>query len=78
MYKLYTISSIEYDPYTDFSNSLLALAAPAISRERIAVCANLAAIRALDAKASGSDYPTQSHMLDLTFVLCVAGSSSEG
>jgi hypothetical protein len=47
---------------------------PAVSPGQIANCANLAAIRALDAKAAGSDYPAQSRILDLTFVLCLAGS----
>ena len=52
-------------------------AAPSVSRGQIAVCANLAAIRALGAKAAGSDYPTQGRILDLTFVLCLAGAPSE-
>jgi hypothetical protein len=47
---------------------------PAVSRDQIAVCANLAAIRALGAKAAGADYPSQSRILDLTFVLCLAGT----
>jgi hypothetical protein len=52
----------------------LTQAGPAVSREQIAVCANLAAIRALGAKAAGADYPSQSRILDLTFVLCLAGT----
>jgi hypothetical protein len=52
----------------------LTQAAPAVSREQIAVCANLAAIRALGARAAGADYPSQSRILDLTFVLCLAGT----
>ena len=52
----------------------LTQAGPSVSREQIAVCANLAAIRALGAKAAGADYPSQSRILDLTFVLCLAGT----
>ena len=48
--------------------------APTVTRGQIAACANLAAIRALDAKAAGAGYPAQSRILDLTFVLCLAGS----
>jgi len=47
--------------------------APAATRGQIAVCANLAALRALDAKAAGADYPAQDRTLDVTFVLCMAG-----
>jgi hypothetical protein len=38
-------------------------------------CANLAAIRALMAKASGSDFAIQTRVLNLTFLLCVHGES---
>ena len=46
---------------------------PAVTRGQIAVCANLAAIRALDAKAVGATYAAQDRILDVTFVLCMAG-----
>ena len=55
----------------------LTQARPAVSREQIAVCANLAAIRALGARAAGADYPSQSRILDLTFVLCLAGTPTQ-
>ncbi len=55
----------------------LTQAGPTVSRGQIAVCANLAAIRALGAKAAGSDYPSQSRILDLTFVLCLAGTPTQ-
>lgn len=43
------------------------------SRGQTANCANLAAIRALMAKASGSDFAIQTRVLNLTFLLCVHG-----
>jgi len=46
---------------------------PALTRGQIAVCANLAALRALDAKAVGATYAAQDRILDMTFVLCMAG-----
>jgi hypothetical protein len=46
-------------------------------RGRIANCANLAAVRALDAKAVGASYATQDKILDLTFVLCMSGPQTE-
>ena len=45
-------------------------------RGKIAVCANLAAVRALDAKAVGANYAAQDRILDLTFVLCMSGQST--
>ncbi len=44
-----------------------------VTRGQIAVCANLAALRALDAKAVGAPYAAQDRILDMTFVLCMAG-----
>jgi hypothetical protein len=38
-------------------------------------CANFAAIRALMAKASGSDFAVQNRVLSLTFLLCMHGAS---
>jgi hypothetical protein len=43
------------------------------TRGHIAVCANLAAVRALDAKAVGASYAAQDRILELTFVLCMSG-----
>jgi len=51
---------------------------PAAIRSQIAVCANLAAIRTLDAKAKGADFAMQDRILDLTFVLCMAGTPLQG
>ncbi len=45
------------------------------TRSQIAVCANFAAIRALMAKASGSDFGIQNRVLNLTFLLCMHGTS---
>jgi hypothetical protein len=42
------------------------------SRGRIAVCANLAALRGMSARTSGSDYATQNRVLELTFLLCMS------
>jgi hypothetical protein len=47
------------------------------SRSQVAVCANLAAIRAMDAKAVGASYAAQDRILDLTFVLCMSGPQTE-
>jgi len=47
-----------------------------VTRGQIAVCANLAASRALDAKAMGASYAAQDRTLDLTFLLCMAGPQS--
>ena len=38
-------------------------------------CANFAAIRALMAKASGSDFAIQTRVLNLTFLLCMHGEN---
>jgi hypothetical protein len=46
------------------------------SRGKIAACANLAAVRALDAKAVGASYAAQDRILDLTFVLCMSGQET--
>ena len=51
----------------------LTLRQPAVTRALIAECANLAALRALDAKAVGATYAAQDRILDMTFVLCMAG-----
>jgi hypothetical protein len=51
---------------------------PAEMRGRIAVCANLAAISALDAKDKGAGFAVQDRILDLTFVLCMAGRPLQG
>lgn len=45
---------------------------------RVAACANLAAMRTLDAKAKGASYPAQARLLNLTFVLCMRGATIEG
>jgi len=45
------------------------------SRGQIAYCANFAAIRALMAKASGSNYSIQNRALNVTFLLCMHGMS---
>ena len=45
------------------------------SRSQIANCANFAAIRALMAKASGSNFSVQNRALNLTFLLCMHGMS---
>ena len=37
-----------------------------------------AAIRTLDAKAKGADFAMQDRILDLTFVLCMAGTPLQG
>jgi hypothetical protein len=42
-------------------------------RNNIAICANLAASRALDAKTMGAGYAAQNRILDMAFVLCRAG-----
>ena len=54
----------------------LTTAAPSISRGQIADCANLAALRALDAKSAGSGDDVQRRVLSVTFVLCLAGESN--
>jgi hypothetical protein len=46
-------------------------------RGKIASCANLAAVRALDAKAVGANYAAQDRILDLTFVLCMSGQETQ-
>ncbi len=46
---------------------------PDATRGRIAVCADLAAARALDAKVTGAGYAVQDRVLDFTFVLCMTG-----
>ena len=46
-------------------------------RGHIAVCANLAAVRALDAKAVGANFAAQDRILELTFVLCMSGPQTE-
>jgi len=45
------------------------------TRDQTATCANFAAIRALMAKASGSDFAIQSRVLNVTFLLCMHGAS---
>jgi len=46
---------------------------PEVTRGQIVVCANLAAQRALDAQRVGAGYAAQDRILDVTFVLCMAG-----
>jgi len=46
------------------------------NRIRVANCANLAAVRAMGAKTMGASYSAQDRILDLTFVLCMAGPQS--
>jgi hypothetical protein len=45
------------------------------SRSQTTNCANFAAIRALMAKASGSDFAIQNRVLNVTFLLCMHGAS---
>ncbi|MBS0472130.1 MAG: hypothetical protein JSR60_13735 [Proteobacteria bacterium] len=45
---------------------------------RVLSCANLAAMRALDAKAKGASYPAQDRLLKVTFVFCMTGAAIEG
>jgi len=42
-------------------------------RGRIAMCANLAAVRGVGARTSGADYATQNRVLELSFILCMSG-----
>ena len=49
-----------------------------ITPGQVAVCANLAALRALGARSAGADYANQSRMADLTFALCLAASPANG
>jgi hypothetical protein len=49
-----------------------------IPRAKAAACVNLAAMRALEAKAQGADYPAQDRLLGLAFALCMAGTVVEG
>ena len=49
-----------------------------ITPGQVAVCANLAALRALGARSAGADYANQNRMADLTFALCLAASPSNG
>lgn len=53
----------------------LSPASYAETRDQTANCANFAAIRALMAKASGSDFAIQSRVLNVTFLLCMHGAS---
>ena len=53
----------------------LAQASYAETRGHTRNCANFAALRALAAKASGSDFAIQSRVLNLTFLLCMHGAS---
>ncbi|HEY4939901.1 MAG TPA: hypothetical protein VII56_00615 [Rhizomicrobium sp.] len=48
----------------------------AISPGQIADCANLAALRALDARSAGSGFDVQRRVLSVTFVLCLAGQGN--
>ena len=43
-------------------------------RSQLAQCANLAAMRARDAKAAGAGYAVQDRILDMAFLLCLSGS----
>lgn len=43
-------------------------------RGQVAMCANLAAIRGVNARTSGADYATQNRVLELTFILCMSGT----
>lgn len=53
----------------------LSPASYAEGRGQTANCANFAAIRALMAKASGSDFAIQTRVLNLTFLLCMHGEN---
>jgi hypothetical protein len=44
------------------------------TRGQIAACANLAALRGMSARTSGSDYATQNRVLELTFLMCMSGT----
>lgn len=48
----------------------------AAERGRVAMCANLAAIRGVSARTSGADYATQNRVLELSFVLCMSGTQT--
>lgn len=56
----------------------LSLTRPSISRSQIAVCANLAGVRVLEARAKGAGYAAQDRILDAAFLLCLAGPPIEG
>ena len=49
----------------------------AARRGQLAACAKLAATRALDARAMGASFAAQDRILDLAFVLCLAGPQTE-
>lgn len=49
-----------------------------IPRARAVACVNLAATRALEAKAQGASYPAQDRLLSLAFALCMAGTGVVG
>lgn len=45
------------------------------NHDPVTACANFAAIRALMAKASGSDFAIQNRVLNVTFLLCMRDAS---
>lgn len=51
---------------------------PAANRGEVAVCANLAAVRALNAKAVGAGYDAQARVANVAFLLCMTGTPIEG
>ena len=52
-------------------NIVLSQASYVETRGPVATCANFAAVRALMAKASGSDFAIQSRVLNVSFLLCM-------
>lgn len=48
--------------------------AATVTPSEIAACANVAAVRALGARASGADTANQARIADLAFVLCLANA----
>ncbi|MBV9542159.1 MAG: hypothetical protein JO167_12920 [Alphaproteobacteria bacterium] len=71
-----TSSSKIARPLPPMANAIpagLTTAVPAVGPSQIANCANLAATRAMDAKAAGAGFEVQRRLLDFTFALCIAG-----
>ncbi|MBV9541741.1 MAG: hypothetical protein JO167_10790 [Alphaproteobacteria bacterium] len=71
-----TSSSKVAPPLPPMANAVsvgLTTVVPAVGPSQIANCANLAAMRAMDAKAAGAGFEVQRRLLDFTFALCIAG-----
>lgn len=54
----------------------LTTSAQSLTPSQIAACANLAALRAMEARSAGSGFDAQRRILDVTFVLCVANNGA--